>query len=145
MDFNQNIAKQASLKSMVIGLRRVRRERAHDSQSIWQQLYETWGGLFIKLDLAQSFHQMPLFPDNNVKSAMSMRFEWPIAPFCRTNIPSVIQIAIRNVFLDYADACVVNHFGEYLYVHHRRNGRLHEGKSIGFGWASENINHNENQ
>jgi len=69
------------------------------------QLFDKLGGSkwFTKLDLAQGYHQIPLSEDDRIKSAIVTRYgsyEWNVASFGMTNVPSVFQRVLGNVLFD---------------------------------------------
>ena len=83
------------------------------------QLFDKLGGSkwFTKLDLAQGYHQLPLSEDDRIKSAIVTRYgsyEWNVASFGITNVPSVFQRVLGNVLFDYTDTFVVNFFDDIL-------------------------------
>ena len=83
------------------------------------QLFDKLGGFkwFTKLDLAQGYHQLPLSEDDRIKSAIVTRYgsyEWNVASFGMTNVPSVFQRVLGNVLFEYTDTFVVNFFDDIL-------------------------------
>ena len=82
-------------------------------------LFDKLGGAkwFTKLDLAQGYHQIPLCEDDRHKSAIVTRYgsyEWTVASFGMTNVPSVFQRVLGNVLFEYTDNFVVNFFDDIL-------------------------------
>ena len=82
-------------------------------------LFDKLGGskYFTKLDLAQGYHQLRLSDDDRQKSAIVTRYgsyEWTVASFGMTNVPSVFQRVLGNVLFDYTDSFVINFFDDIL-------------------------------
>ena len=73
---------------------------------------------FTKLDLSQGFHQLRLTPEDRAKSAITTRygnFEWTVASFGMTNVPSVFSRVVGNVLWDYQDKFVINFMDDLIY------------------------------
>ena len=82
-------------------------------------LFDKLGGskFFTKLDLAQGYHQLALSEDDRIKSAIVTRYgsyEWTVASFGMSNVPSVFQRVLGNVLFEYTDNFVVNFFDDIL-------------------------------
>ena len=82
-------------------------------------LFDKLGGskYFTKLDLAQGYHQLALSEDDRIKSAIVTRYgsyEWTVASFGMSNVPSVFQRVLGNVLFEYTDDFVVNFFDDIL-------------------------------
>ena len=74
---------------------------------------------FTKLDLSQGFHQLRLTKEDRAKSAITTRygnFEWTVASFGMTNVPSVFSRVVGNVLWDYQDKFVIN-FMDYILIY----------------------------
>ena len=72
---------------------------------------------FTKLDLSQGFHQLRLTAEDRAKSAITTRygnFEWTVASFGMTNVPSVFSRVVGNVLWDYQDKFVINFMDDIL-------------------------------
>ena len=72
---------------------------------------------FTKLNLSQGFHQLRLTKEDRAKSAITTRygnFEWTVASFGMTNVPSVFSRVVGNVLWDYQDKFVINFLDDIL-------------------------------
>jgi hypothetical protein len=84
-----------------------------------EQLFDKLSGAkwFTKLDLAQGYHQLPLSTDDRLKSAISTRYgtyEWSVASFGMTNVPSVFSRVLGNILFEYQDIFVINFLDDIL-------------------------------
>ena len=84
---------------------------------------------FTKIDLSQGFHQLRLSDDDRAKSAITTRygnFEWTVAAFGMSNVPSVFSRVVGDVLWEYQDKFVINFMDDILiyspdfdsHVHH---------------------------
>ena len=72
---------------------------------------------FTKIDLSQGFHQLRLSEDDRKKSAITTRygnFEWTVATFGMSNVPSVFSRVVGDVLWEYQDKFVINFMDDIL-------------------------------
>ena len=72
---------------------------------------------FTKLDLCLEYHQIPIRPGDEHKTAFTSRYgtyEFMVVPFGITNVPATFQTAMTTLFMEWLDDFVIMYLDDIL-------------------------------